>query len=178
MCLGIVIFVLTVFIIIDIGLYFPLEGTDLEKSIKGTNYSGQNACGLCCGLLFIAIFWCFFRYSCEYCFLERNQKRLSIVLFFIFLPELVLALISMGFTLYKKIKIDDYLSMEYIELFIKNDVKSVQDNLDRVIILIIINIAIFVLYPILVLIANKLKGDDDYYAVKNNKETPLNEFNK
>ena len=94
------------------------------------------------------------------------------------MPALVLALISMGFTLYKKIKIDDYLSMEYIELFIKIDVKSVQDNLDRVIILIILNIAIFVLYPILVLIANKLKGDDDYYAVKNNKETPLNEFSK
>ena len=84
----------------------------------------------------------------------------------------------MGFTLYKKIKIDDYLSMEYIYLYINDDVKSVQDNLDRVIILIIINIAIFVLYPILILIANKLKRDDDYYTVKNNIETSLHEFNK
>ena len=174
MILGIIMFVLTVFIIIDIGLYFPLEGTDLEKSIKGTNYSGQNACGLCCGLLFIAIFWCFFRYSCEYCFLERNQKRLSIVLFFIFLPELVLALISMGFTLYKKIKIDDYSSDHYIN----EDFKSVQDNVDRVFILIIINIVIFVLYPILVIIANKLKRDDDDYATtKRNIKTPLQEYN-
>ena len=179
MSLGIVIFVLTVFIIIDIGIYFPLEGTDLEECLKGSKISDPNPCAICFGFLFLGLCFCFFRYSCEICLgIERNQKRLSIVFFFIFLPELILALISMGFALYKKIKIDDYLSMEYIELFIKNDVKSVQDNLDRVIILIIINIAIFVLYPILILIANKLKGDDDYYTVKNNIETSLHEFNK
>ena len=78
----------------------------------------------------------------------------------------------------KKNKIDDYLSMEYIDVFQNESVKSVQDSLDRVIILIIVNIAIFVLYPILVLIANKLKGDDDYGTVKNNIETSLSEYNQ
>lgn len=63
-------------------------------------------------------------------------------------------------------------------MFQNESVKSVQDSLDRVIILIIVNIAIFVLYPILVLIANKLKGDDDYGTVKNNIETSLSEYNQ
>ena len=90
------------------------------------------------------------------------------------MPELILALISMGFTLYKKIKIDDYSSNH----FINEDFRSVQDNVDRVFILIIINIVIFVLYPILVIIANKLKRDDDDYAtIKRNIKTPLQEYN-
>ena len=193
MILGIIMFVLTVFIIIDIGFYFLLEGTDLEECLKGSHISDPNPCAICCGFLFLGLCFCFFRFSCEICLgNDRNQKILSIVLFFIFLPELVLALISMGFTLYKKIKIDDYSSDHYInedfkkikiddyssDHYINEDFKSVQDNVDRVFILIIINIVIFVLYPILVIIANKLKRDDDDYATtKRNIKTPLQEYN-
>ena len=175
MILGIIMFVLTVFIIIDIGFYFLLEGKDLEECLKEAKISDPNLCAICCGYLLLGLCFCFFRFSCEICLgIEHNQKTLSIVLFFIFLPELILALISMGFTLYKKIKIDDYSSNH----FINEDFRSVQDNVDRVFILIIINIVIFVLYPILVIIANKLKRDyDDYATTKRNMKTPLKEYN-
>ena len=67
----------------------------------------------------------------------------------IFLPELILEIISLVLAFLKKNIIDDYLSMENIDIFINEDVKSVQDNLVKVIILMIINIVIFVLYLIL-----------------------------
>ena len=188
MALGIIIFVLTTFFIIDIGLYFAFKNQKDGDCLKNADFSkgvsaSQNPCGAVCGLLIamicLATFWCFFRYSCEPCLgRELNQKKLSIALLLIFFPELILAVLSMVFAFMKKNKIDDYLSMEYIDMFQNESVKSVQDSLDRVIILIIVNIAIFVLYPILVLIANKLKGDDDYGTVKNNIETSLSEYNQ
>ena len=187
MALGIIIFVLTTFIWIDIGFYFLLKNQkddgDCLKNADFSAGSSQNPlgaiCGILCAICFIAIFWCFFRYSCELCLGKQlNQKKLSIALFLIFFPELILAILSMVYAFIKKNKIDDYLSMEYINIFQNKSVKSVQDNLDRVIILIIVNIAIFVLYPILVLIANKIKDDDDYDTVKNNIENSLSEYKK
>ena len=154
--------------------------TNDAECLIGDGYSdGGNLLVLIIGVICVGLVLYFFRYSCELCLgRELNQKRLSITLFLIFFPELILALVNLVFAFLKKNKIDDYLSMEFIDLFKNKNVNSIQDNLDRVIILLIVNVAIFVLYPILVIIANKLKGDDDYDTVKNNIETSLSEYNK
>ena len=66
MALGIIIFVLTTFFIIDIGLYFAFKNQKDGDCLKNVDFSkgaSQNPCGAICWLLIsmicLATFWCF-----------------------------------------------------------------------------------------------------------------------
>ena len=156
--LGIAIFVLTLasFIIFIIAF---LCSNNQQKDTKLNNFNcnctSSDAFGLIIiimAIIFSFVFlyiWCIIKLLDLFLGKESDLQKYLLGLFLIFLPELILEIISLVLAFLKKNIIDDYLSMENIDIFINEDVKSVQDNLVKVIILMIINIVIFVLYLIL-----------------------------
>ena len=99
--LGIFPFVLTAFIPIDIGTYFGCKGTDDKNCFE--NSHPKSCVEACCGPIFIMLGLCLFKYACTPCFKGNiSQKRLSITLFILFLPDLLCSLISLIICFIKK----------------------------------------------------------------------------
>ena len=172
--MGILTFVITAIIPIDIGTYYLSKSEECkrQRENKGDNECTNEEVVLCLVPCY-GLLYCFFRYSCAPCFgKEFNQKRLSITLLMIFLPVLICSLINVIIGFLKKSTYNDYIAMELINDYKNGDsLDNSLTNINRVIILNIISLGIFVVYSLVSLVNNKLR-EEEYSP----KEAPLSPY--
>ena len=162
--MGILTFVITAIIPIDIGTYYLFKNEDCKRQIERDRKNNEcsNEPMLLCCIPCYGLLYCFFRYSCAPCFgRELNQKILSINLFIVFLPVLICSLINVIIGFIKRLTYNDYLAMELINDYKNGDsLGNSFTNINRVIILNIISLCIFVVYSLVSFVNNKLREED------------------
>lgn len=175
--LSVIMFSLTLFIPIDIGIYFLLKEIPCEGMCKLNNCDDDDICrhidngeecqacmGECIGkflLVFIcALPWVFFRYSCIHCFNRNlNQNQLFFILYFLFSPVFLCSLISLIIVSIRKYYYNDYTSGDFINVR-KNEniLNSYNTDINLILATSIVNVSIFILYPTVYILANKCKS--------------------
>ena len=162
--MGILTFVITAIIPIDIGTYYLSKSEDCKRQRERDRENNEctNEQMILCLIPCYGLLYCFFRFSCAPCFgRELNQKRLSIILFIIFLPVLFCSLINVIIGFVKRSTYNDYLAMELINDYKNGDSLDISfNNINRVIIVNIISLGIFVVYSLVSFVNNKLREED------------------
>lgn len=172
--LSIIIFSLTIFIPLDIGLYFLLkefkcgslwgkDGDNCEDAFC-RDCNNEEDCRRCLScFILVLIFglpWLFFRYNCSLCFnRELDQKKIYFLLYYLFMPVFFFSIISLIIVSIRKYYYLDYMSLDFIyEIKNGNVLDSYNSDINLVLATSIINVSIFIFYPIIYYLVIKCKS--------------------
>ena len=171
--LSVIMFSLTLFIPLDIGLYFLLNLCSckdfgiLECNCDAECNNGEQCeqcigecLGKCLFFLILALPWAFFRFSCTPCFhRERDIVEIYFILYFLFSPVFLCSIISLIIVSIRKYYYDKYTSEDYVNI-IKNEsvLNSYGTDINLVFATSLVNVSIFILYPLLCILINKCQS--------------------